>query len=242
MRPSSARQAPLGRHPQGGVGPPSADRLGTDMRRCSVCGATFEGRRPEARYCSGKCRRKASRIRRVAAGVGLADIDGPLFGHTEAHGGQTRSPSGSSGRSAEREKRLVCSRFLSAPGWDSNQRPLAPEASALSAELRAQKHRVYLLGGAAPVSRRRSPRLSAGQPAARSEGRAPLGRRFAVGVALDHTRYPGPRRREHPINREGARGGPFPAHDPRVCVPVSWASRTRRFPWVATCSYPSARF
>lgn len=36
---------------------------------CSICGASLDGRRPQARYCSGACRAEASRIRRIVSGA-----------------------------------------------------------------------------------------------------------------------------------------------------------------------------
>jgi hypothetical protein len=37
-------------------------------RACLVCGTSLEGRRREARYCSGACRREANRIAHLLAG------------------------------------------------------------------------------------------------------------------------------------------------------------------------------
>ena len=34
-------------------------------RRCLVCGASLDGRRSDARYCSGGCRTEAWRVRRL---------------------------------------------------------------------------------------------------------------------------------------------------------------------------------
>jgi len=36
-------------------------------RACDVCGASLDGRRPDARYCSAACRREAAREREEAA-------------------------------------------------------------------------------------------------------------------------------------------------------------------------------
>lgn len=33
------------------------------MRRCENCGASLDGRRRQARYCGGRCRAEASRLR-----------------------------------------------------------------------------------------------------------------------------------------------------------------------------------
>ena len=38
------------------------------MRRCTVCGASLEGRRRQAHTCSSGCRRELSRIKAVASG------------------------------------------------------------------------------------------------------------------------------------------------------------------------------
>ncbi len=37
-------------------------------RLCAICGASLDGRRAHARYCSGACRAEASRLRRIVAG------------------------------------------------------------------------------------------------------------------------------------------------------------------------------
>lgn len=39
------------------------------MRACETCGASLEGRDRRARTCSASCRREASRIRRLSAGL-----------------------------------------------------------------------------------------------------------------------------------------------------------------------------
>lgn len=39
-------------------------------RSCAVCGASLEGQRSHARFCSGACRAEASRLRRIIAGEG----------------------------------------------------------------------------------------------------------------------------------------------------------------------------
>ena len=39
------------------------------MRRCTVCGASLEGRRRHARTCSASCRREAARLRAILAGA-----------------------------------------------------------------------------------------------------------------------------------------------------------------------------
>lgn len=39
----------------------------SDLRWCPVCGADMEGRRPQARYCSDRCRSVAQRAARIDA-------------------------------------------------------------------------------------------------------------------------------------------------------------------------------
>jgi hypothetical protein len=38
------------------------------MRSCVICGEPLEGRRADARHCSGACRAEASRIQRILSG------------------------------------------------------------------------------------------------------------------------------------------------------------------------------
>jgi hypothetical protein len=45
----------------------------TAERCCAVCGASLDGRRPQALYCSGACRADASRLRRLLSGQ---EVDG----------------------------------------------------------------------------------------------------------------------------------------------------------------------
>jgi hypothetical protein len=40
------------------------------MRKCVVCGDSLAHRRKDARHCSGACRSKASRMRRILDGRG----------------------------------------------------------------------------------------------------------------------------------------------------------------------------
>jgi hypothetical protein len=37
-------------------------------RRCALCGASLEGRRPQCRWCSDGCRTEGSRLARLLAG------------------------------------------------------------------------------------------------------------------------------------------------------------------------------
>ena len=50
------------------AGAPIGHAGGRAVRRCALCGASLEGRRADARYCSSACRVEAWRLRRLLEG------------------------------------------------------------------------------------------------------------------------------------------------------------------------------
>jgi hypothetical protein len=45
------------------------------MRVCVLCDASLEGRRADARHCSGACRAEASRLRAILSGRGSGSYE-----------------------------------------------------------------------------------------------------------------------------------------------------------------------
>jgi hypothetical protein len=62
-----------------------------ERTNCGICAASLDGRRADARFCSGACRAEASRLRRILSGEG-ADGYATLADRQAAAQKRTRAP------------------------------------------------------------------------------------------------------------------------------------------------------
>jgi hypothetical protein len=74
-------------------GLPETERRLSEDRSCAGCGTSLQGRRPQAKFCSDRCRMQSARSSRLRAWIHIrADLD-RLFGVSEVSKRLGRRPS-----------------------------------------------------------------------------------------------------------------------------------------------------